>query len=343
MPRLLIHHAGEGSRVFELFGDRPITIGRAKSSTVVLDDPSVSRTHVVVRAVPEGGWQIIDRDSANGVKINGIAKKEATLRPDDEIILGEYKIRYEDSAVRKVITYGTAKLPPRITQTLKKSAYTGSFQPVEAVADGSPAEQGRHANAAASPQALEHENRLLKLLHRVNSTLAGFKTVEQVTHCALDLVLEINGAERGYMMLVDDASMLRGNFSNGAYSFEPAILRYRGGSNMLQGQGAPQLAISQSIIRKVMEAGMPLLVSDAQSDPRLAASKSVAAAGIQSAMCAPLGIGEKLRGLLYVDNLSRRGMFAVEELNSFSVIAVQAGLAIGRVRTRSEVLVPVTR
>jgi GAF domain-containing protein len=66
----------------------------------------------------------------------------------------------------------------------------------------------------------------------------------------------------------------------------------------------------------------------------------VVAAGIQSAMCAPLGIGDRLRGLLYVDNLSKRGMFSVEDLNAFSVIAVQAGLAMNRVRTRHEAPVP---
>jgi GAF domain-containing protein len=58
-------------------------------------------------------------------------------------------------------------------------------------------------------------------------------------------------------------------------------------------------------------------------------------------MCAPLGIGKKLRGLLYVDNLSRRGMFTVDDLNAFAVIAVQAGLAINRVRTRKDTFEPV--
>ncbi len=85
-----------------------------------------------------------------------------------------------------------------------------------------------------------------------------------------------------------------------------------------------------------MRGGLPLLVTDAQSDPRLSASQSVANAGIQSAMCAPLGSGKVLRGLLYVDNLSRRGMFTVDDLNVFAVIAVQAGLAIERVRTHTD-------
>jgi hypothetical protein len=340
MPRLLIECAGQGSRVFELIGDRPVTIGRAKSCTVILDDPSVSRMHAVIRSTPDGAWQIIDRDSSNGVKINGAAAKEATLRPDDEIALGEFKLRYEDSAARKVVSYGTAKLPSRFELTLKKSAYTGSFQHVESLADVPPAESGPAANAGANVHEQEHENRLLRLLNRVNRTLADMKSVGEITLRVLDLVLEIDGTERAFVMLVDEASLARGDVRKGGYTFEPAALRFRAEPHAPRPHKAPPLAISQSIIRKVMEAGLPLLVSDAQSDPRLAASKSVVAAGIQSAMCAPLGIGDRLRGLLYVDNLSRRGMFSVEDLNAFSVIAVQAGLAIDRARTRPSVPVP---
>jgi GAF domain-containing protein len=86
-----------------------------------------------------------------------------------------------------------------------------------------------------------------------------------------------------------------------------------------------------------MQLGLPMLVSDGGSDPRFSASKSVVNAGIQSAMCAPLGMGKRLRGLLYADNLSQKGMFTVGDLNAFAVIAVQAGLAIERTRGREEV------
>jgi GAF domain-containing protein len=146
------------------------------------------------------------------------------------------------------------------------------------------------------------------------------------------LVLEMEGAERGFVMLLDKDSIGRGEFSKGGYGFEPALIRHRAGANAPPVQGAPQLTISQSIIRQVMQGGLPLLVSDPQADPRLAASKSIVAAGIQSAMCAPLGRKARRFGLLYVDNLSRRGMFTVDDLNVFAVIAAQAGLAVDRVQ-----------
>jgi pSer/pThr/pTyr-binding forkhead associated (FHA) protein len=135
MPRFLVHHPAEDSRVFELFGDRPISIGRAKSSNLILDNASISRLHAVVRSTPDGQWQIIDRASSNGVKVNGVAVKEATLRPNDELIIGEYRLRFfEDSAARNMVTYGTTQLPRcqlnRSTQHFLE-AYSQEFEILE--------------------------------------------------------------------------------------------------------------------------------------------------------------------------------------------------------------------
>lgn len=342
MPRFLIYHAREDTRIFELIGDRPISIGRAKSSTLVLDNESISRRHAVVRTTLDGRWEIIDRGSANGLRINGTTTKEATLKANDEIILGEYRLRYfEDSPAREAVTYGTPQLPPRVARAISQSAYSGSFvaaQPISNVTTGHgmrPPATDERASAA------ERENRLLALLNRVNGALENLKTISDVTRRVLDLVLEMDGAERGFVMLLDKDSMGGGDFSRGGYGFEPALIHHRAQGNPEQGQ-APQLTISQSIIKQVMHGGLPLLVTDPSADPRLAASKSIAAAGIQSAMCAPLGKRERRFGLLYVDNLSRRGMFTVDDLNVFAVIAAQAGQAIDRVRMQDEAEQPQT-
>jgi len=178
------------------------------------------------------------------------------------------------------------------------------------------------------------EGKLLKIVARLSKALAPLRSVDEVTHVALDFVLEIDGAERAYAMLLDDAVKPGENVPPNSYSFTPASIRYRSGAQPAGAENLPQFTISQSIIRQVMRDGLPLLVSDAKSDPRVSASQSVVMAGIQSAMCAPLGIGKKVRGLLYADNLSRRGMFTVDDLNVFAVIAVQAGLAVSRVRSR---------
>src|SRR5271169_613051 len=162
MPRFLIHHAVEGSRVFELLGDRPIVVGRAKSSNLVLDNASISRQHAVVRSTPDGRWQIIDRGAINGVKVNGAAVKEAYLRANDEIILGEYRLRYfEDSTERNMVTYGTPQLPPNFAKVMQESSYSGSFLPTQPLGSMSSPQVARPTNPQDRVSALEQENKLL--------------------------------------------------------------------------------------------------------------------------------------------------------------------------------------
>ena len=130
MPRLVIYRDGEASRVFELAGNRPLSIGRAKSSNLILDDPSISRLHAVVRTSPDGQWQIIDRGSINGIKVNGRAIKEATLRPNDEIITGVYRIRFEEPDVRGVLAQDTVQLPQQVVRDWRDRHIPTAFFPL---------------------------------------------------------------------------------------------------------------------------------------------------------------------------------------------------------------------
>jgi adenylate cyclase len=334
MPRFVIRRPGEGVHVFELLGERPISIGRAKSSTLVLDHGSVSRQHALVQATPEGRWQIIDCDSANGVRVNGAKVEWITLRPSDEIALGDYRLRFEEPDVRGVARHDTCQLPKSVAQELTQSAYSGTATGIAPFESIPMPDVGRDAELAERVSSLERENRLLSILYRVNRVLGELTTVDDIALRVLDLVLEIEGAERGYAMLLHDSSMGQSDFSSG-YEFQPALIRYRNDTAGHDKERGQSLVMSQSIVREAMRGGLPLLIADAQSDLRLARSQSVALAGIQSAICAPLGTLDRRFGLLYVDNLSQRGMFTIDHLNVFAVIAAQAGLAMDRVRAHN--------
>ena len=323
MPRLIIDKAHAGTQVFELAANHPVSIGRAKSCALVLDDVSVSRTHAVIRSTQDGVLEIVDLDSSNGLKVNGRVVKEAKLRPNDEISIGAYTLRFEEPDVRHVATQNTAKLPPRVMQELDARAYSGSFLPVMPIASAT-----SESGVAERLRELERENRLLTILYRVSRVLSQMDSVEEVAERVLDLVLEIEGAQRGYAMLLDEESMRQTDFKNGEYGFRPAVIRYRRPPGDLERKPMPNLIISKTIVRNVMQAGNPLLITDAKDDPRLSISESVVISGIQSAMCAPLAARERRYGLLYVDNLSRRAIFSMDELNVFAMIAAQAGLVI---------------
>jgi adenylate cyclase len=340
MPRFVISRAGEDARVFELTSDRPISIGRAKSSNLFLDDENISRLHAVVLRAPGGEWQIVDRGSVNGIKVNGVRVKEHTLRPNDAIILGEYRLRFEEPGVHGIVVHDTTRLPQRLVQELTRpsSPYSGSFLPVVPVAAPPEPKSRRRGQAPERAQDLQRENSLLTLLLRVNRALGELESINVVAGRVLDLVLEIEGAERGYAMLLDESCMGAGDFSRSDYTFQPALLRNRAQVRRPDGQQPPKLIISQTIIRKVMESGLPLLLADAESpDASIPKSQSMVRSGVLSAMCAPLGSRERNFGLLYVDSPSRRQLFTQDDLDVFAVIAAQAGQAIDRVRAQEEI------
>ncbi len=173
------------------------------------------------------------------------------------------------------------------------------------------------------------------MLYKVNRALVDLKTVHEVAQRALDLALEMEGAERGFTMLLDGDSIDRGDFSKGGYAFEPALIRRRPGAKASPGYGAgiddfaehhPPGDARRPAATGHRPAGRSTTGEEREHRSRGDSIRDVRAAGSR----------ERRSGLLYVDNFSRRGMFAVEELNAFTVIATQAGYAIDRIRTHME-------
>jgi pSer/pThr/pTyr-binding forkhead associated (FHA) protein len=94
-PRLIVEHSPvleQGTEV-ELHGW--VTFGRSPGSDVPLDDGFVSSTHA--RILPRGQYFFIeDLGSTNGTFVNEKRVREAQLRPDARVRIGETAFRYEE-------------------------------------------------------------------------------------------------------------------------------------------------------------------------------------------------------------------------------------------------------
>ena len=63
-------------------------IGRSKRSDIVVDFPTVSRTHGVLTRYDDGSWTITDTDSSGGIFVNGKKISIRALKPEDVITIG---------------------------------------------------------------------------------------------------------------------------------------------------------------------------------------------------------------------------------------------------------------
>jgi ABC transport system ATP-binding/permease protein len=70
------------------------TIGRAGDCTLVLDHPTVSAHHAVIRKQDDETW-IEDLGSSIGTRVNGMRLRRARLEAGDQIGIGPYRIVYD--------------------------------------------------------------------------------------------------------------------------------------------------------------------------------------------------------------------------------------------------------
>lgn len=68
------------------------SIGRSKSNDIIIDDPSVSREHLISKVEKSGRIILEDLRSSNGTIVNGRKVKRTDLSDGDQLILGDYKV-----------------------------------------------------------------------------------------------------------------------------------------------------------------------------------------------------------------------------------------------------------
>jgi pSer/pThr/pTyr-binding forkhead associated (FHA) protein len=70
------------------------TIGRSEEATISINHSSVSRVHAELFALGNGRFEIVDKASANGIRINGVELKRGILEAGDALELGDVRLRF---------------------------------------------------------------------------------------------------------------------------------------------------------------------------------------------------------------------------------------------------------
>ncbi len=175
-------------------------------------------------------------------------------------------------------------------------------------------EKARAAELVIDVDQMKPEN-LARLLE-INKRLASETELPDLLNLIMDTAVELTGAERGFLILVD------GN----RIAFQIARNFHR------REVEEPELKISQSIFRQVMSTGEPVLTDNATEDARFSGSRSVDNLKLTSILSVPFASRGKQIGALYLDNQAKRGVFSEDDVETLTALSDQATIAIQNLR-----------
>jgi transcriptional regulator with GAF, ATPase, and Fis domain len=170
-------------------------------------------------------------------------------------------------------------------------------------------ESAQEPNDASTPRA---ELGGLRKLHELSQRLMESHSLPEQLEQLIDAVLAATHAAKGFLVL----------FENG--STKISVARHLAGRPLPEDE---QL-LSDSIVRRVIETKLPLIVSDAVNDTIWKGAESVMNLQVASVMCAPLVSQGTLLGLIYVGNDAVRGLFEESSLDVLTIFAGQASLIL---------------
>lgn len=158
----------------------------------------------------------------------------------------------------------------------------------------------------------ETELEQLRALTETSALINSSLDVDAILAQAMGEIINLTGAERGYILFGNDAS--------GSLDFR---ICHEPDSDASDGAD-----VSRTVLHEVFITGKPLLTDNASVDPRMQGSKTVAKFTLRSIMCVPLLYKDIVTGAIYVDNRFRESVFTDRELALLTAFANQMAIAV---------------
>jgi adenylate cyclase len=347
MAELIIRRA-DGDARFQL-GDT-VTIGRSLTCNVQLDDGYVSKVHSVITRRGSGFFirdlKSANKTRVNGV----VLEDEVPLRHGDQIIFGNTAAEFLDASAVPVAPNATlqpgpgALVPPppppqgpgvgTMAPTVENAPVPQGPTPAPAAAPvAAPSIAAAYAAAASSETSFEtrvvaavdqfqperqlrseddlrRDYERLRVSYELSAALSGSLEFDALLLRIVDTLIRLFGADRGVVLLRDEAGVLR-----------PRCSRTAAGTST-------EVPYSNTIVNEALAARNSILSFDASVDVRFKAAESVLAQGIRSSMAAPMLRGDDALGVIVLDSSMRVGVFTEKDLKILQTAANQAAIAL---------------
>jgi len=314
MPALVVVEGACERAVYEVAEDADVTLGRALSNIVVLEDPAVSRRHARVFRIGEDCWAE-DLDSSNGTRVNGELIARQALAPGDVLEIGHFRLRFETAVAR---AEGAEPDSSAVIlkddrdqhMTIERQAERPADVEGAAVLARVDTRKVAAGELAADPESARRKLRIFLAFIDAVGTLLD---LDQVLEKAVDSLFEIFvQPERAFVLLADP----------GTGELTPRAVRNT------TPDARDRITVSRTIVEEVMREGKGILMADSASDERFGRAASVINLKIRSAMCVPLVSRNQTYGIIWLDTTVAHARFTEDDLYILAGIGAQAAVAI---------------
>jgi transcriptional regulator with GAF, ATPase, and Fis domain len=164
------------------------------------------------------------------------------------------------------------------------------------------------------------DDRNVKILLRTIISAASSENLDGFLHAAMDNVIEIAQAERGILFTrAGDGALTAMVARDSAKKELPELI-----------------GISRTIPKQVYDTKKPIFLLDTESEKDSVQSASVSLYHLRTIMCAPLRVGEKMLGVLYVDNHAKVREYSQTDLAIFEAVTNYLSLTMENLRSAQE-------
>lgn len=303
----------------QVFGvESEVIVGRSTTCGIFVPDQRISREHA--RVFFEGERLYVeDLQSHNGIYVNGQRVERAELFNGDLLRMGMSQfsvtgLNRPDSQLIQVVQ-DTRPLQPRVVRPVASvPTDLGGFVADDYFAALGMVDTDRYLNADRVQQLLQR-TRNFAILHEISKALQRYSDLRETIPPMLDLILQVVRGNRAAVVLLDED----GNLA-------PRSVRYR--DRVAPTGDTGTLRISRTVADYVLQQRCAIITADASADERFAASESVLLANIRSLMVVPILVGNRLLGLIEVENNRNINGFDDNDLQMMVVVASMLGVAL---------------
>lgn len=301
MRSLLVRAPGQPPRRFD-HARESLSIGRSARNDLVIEDPSLSRSHARLE-VHGDGYVLEDLGSLNGSFVNGHAiQGRHTVKASDRLQLGNVVLELDPGKPSGVVIEGKEQdLKGPATLVIRATDLRSSGPVVQVAKEAGPA-----------------WGDAIQLVEEITLDLLRELSVDEYLGRLMDRLFLVLKPDRGAILLRNPEGELA-----------PVVTRSAGKES--------QIKISRTLVEAAVERREALLINDPSLDPKLAEAASLRISGASTVMAAPLEHDGEVMGLLYLDAKPVRGTFSREELRLAASLAHIAAAKILQARLGEEV------